>query len=377
MARSLSRHRKLAVDCEAAGFHRYSDRLCLVQIATLRGVFLVDPLSFDPSEALRQSFEDPSVTLIMHGGDYDLRLLDRDLGIRARNLFDTHVAAALLGEPALGLSALLERHIGVLLEKKHQRADWARRPLPGELREYAADDVRHLLALADALAVRLTEKDRTGWAEEEFRILEDTRWEPKPDHDPVTRVKGARSLDPRSTTALRATLEWRDRIARELDRAPFRVVGDKALLVAATGRPASMEELEALHGFPRGVARRWGVDLVALLQEVEERHESELVPYPADGGDSGGRPTPEILDLVNRLKEIRNRAADRLGIDRGTLLPNGLLLELARRAPLEAQELASMNGIRRWQWEVVGQDFARTLNDGHRIDSPRRRTPEA
>jgi len=147
----LSSGGRIALDCEAAGFHRYSDRLCLVQISTATATYIVDPLSFDPSALLRETLEDPDREIIMHGADFDLRLLLRDLGIQLHGLFDTQIAAALLGLDALGLAPLLEKRFGVKLSKKYQRADWAERPLTDGMLDYAAADTGYLMGLRDQL----------------------------------------------------------------------------------------------------------------------------------------------------------------------------------------------------------------------------------
>ncbi|HET9947287.1 MAG TPA: ribonuclease D, partial [Longimicrobiales bacterium] len=248
----LASARRIALDCEAAGFHRYSDRLCLLQISTARATYVIDPLAFDPSGLLRGPLEDPAVEVVMHGADFDLRLLRRDLGIRVRGLFDTQIAAQLAGESTLGLAALLESRLGVRLSKKYQRADWAERPLTAAMLEYAADDTRYLMPLADVLARELEELDRTTWAAEECRALERATEEPPENDrdDPVLRVRGARQLSPRQVTALRAALEWRDAIARERDRAVFRIVADGPLVEAVAAGPRSVGELVAIKGFP-------------------------------------------------------------------------------------------------------------------------------
>ena len=164
--------RRFALDCEAAGFHRYSDRLCLLQVTTDAATYIVDPLAFDTAELFRGPLEDPTVEIVMHGADYDLRLLDRDLGIRMQGLFDTQVAASILGESALGLQALLEGRLSVTLSKKFQRADWAERPLTEGMLDYAADDTRHLMKLADLLVADLEVAARHGLGLEECRALE-------------------------------------------------------------------------------------------------------------------------------------------------------------------------------------------------------------
>jgi ribonuclease D len=301
----------------------------------------------------------------MHGADYDLRLLDRDLGVKLRGLFDTQVAAALLGESALGLAALLERHLGVKLSKKFQRADWARRPLPDDMLEYAAGDTRHLRELADLLRERLERAGRLAWALEECRFLEEARWTEaqtdEPD-DPVARVRGARDLTPREIAYLREALDWRDRIAKARDKAPFRIAGDQALLEAVVRRPGTPEQLAEVKGFSPALARQEGQDLLERMARVALIAEKEMVPLSRRPRGGPGRPSPDAEQRAERLKEIRNKRADELGIDRGTLLPNAVLLEIARREPRTSEELAQVPGLRGWQAEALGEPLLATLN---------------
>jgi len=365
LARSLTASRRFALDCEAAGFHRYSDRLCLVQITTDDDTYIVDPLGFDPSAILRGPIEDPAVEVVMHGADFDLRLLDRDLGIRLRGLFDTQVAAALLGESALGLQALLESRLGVSLSKKYQRADWAERPLKDGMLEYAADDTRHLARLGDILRDELRAAGREAWGEEECRALEESATAANgddPPEDPVTRVKGARDLSAREVTALREALDWRDGIARERDRATFRVVGDAAILESVVRRPLSGAELADIKGFPKSLARSDGDELLRRFDHVAQLPDAELQPYPRPVRRGGpGRPSPEVEALAERLKAARNRRAEQLGLDRGTLLPNATLISVAQAAPKDEGALFALNGIRRSQVEAVDAQLMEVL----------------
>lgn len=360
VAGQLSGQSRIALDCEAAGFHRYTDRLCLVQLSTPDQTYLFDPLLIDPASTLRPLLEDPEILVVMHGADYDLRLLDRDLGIRIRGVFDTQVAASLLGAPALGLAALLETHLGVTLSKQHQRADWAQRPLPEAYLRYAAADTQHLLALADILVEQLQELGRTGWAGEEFLLLEGIRWEEDED-DPVTRVKGARMLAPRQLTALRAAMEWRDRIAQQMDRAPFRVAGDQTLLAVVVDRPRSLESLASMKGISPRLARHHGRALLEELRRVDLMAEEDLRPYPRWNRNGQGRPSPEEEALANRIRALRAERAAELGLDRGVLLSNVQILEIIRRLPRSVEELRATPGIRRWQTDLMGKQILRAL----------------
>ena len=361
LASRLGSEDRIALDCEAAGFHRYSDRLCLVQLSTRDEDYILDPLAFDATPVLQPLLEDPSIEVLMHGADFDIRLLDRDLGIHLRGLFDTQAAAAILGVRSLGLQSLLESFLDVRLSKKHQRADWARRPLPDDMLEYAANDTRHLHELADVLREKLREKGRLAWAEEEFRELEGVRWEEDPDEDPVGRVKAARELDPRQITALREALAWRDRIARELDRASFRVVGDDALVEVVRSRPSSVDELASVKGMNGRLARSEGQALLERLERVDRLPDEQLVPYTPPESDGPGRPPPEVEEKARELKSVRNRRSDELDIDRGTLISNAVLLEIARHEPDTEDELRRVPGVKGWQVEALGEDLLARL----------------
>ncbi|MEE8146084.1 MAG: HRDC domain-containing protein [Longimicrobiales bacterium] len=363
LAEELEGERQIAVDLEAAGFHRYSDQVRLVQLSTAEHTYIVDPMAFDPSAALRPPLEDPDVEVLIHGGDYDVRLLDRDLGIRPTSLFDTQTAATLVGEPSVGLAALLEKYCGVSLSKKHQRADWAQRPLPQEMVDYAADDTRYLHTLAGVLKARLAELGRTAWGEEEFAALEKVRWEEDPDADPVTKVKNARRLSPHKLQALREALAWRDEIARRRDRALFRVVGDHVLMTIVEEEPSSVAVLGKVKGINPRLAERQGGRLLERLRSVRDLPEDQIEPYPRPKQRGPGRATPEEEAWADKLKKARTARAEELGIDRGLLLPNAVILDLARRAPVDAAGLEATEGLRKWQVEAVG-DLVLAVMDG-------------
>lgn len=361
--RALAGARSVAVDCEAAGYHRYSDRLCLVQLTAAGQTFVLDPLALDLAPHLKPFLEDAARLTIMHGAPYDLRLLHRDLGIRVGALTDTQVAASLLGEPAVGLQALLERHLGIRVSKRYQRADWAARPLPADMIEYAAGDTRHLHRLAEVLEARLEEAGRLSWAREEYGWLLDNSFDggkEGPEPDPVTRFKAARRLDDRSVAALREAIAWRDGIARERDRALFRVASDAALLAAARARPPSVAALAAVQGFPSRLAHRKGGALLKRFARVEGLPARELVPYPRPA-TRGTRPDPEEEAAFERVKEVRNAAAGRLGLDRGRVMANQVLREVVAAMPGDRAELAAVAEVRRWQVDVMGGELLDAL----------------
>lgn len=344
---------RVGFDTEGASFHRYVDRIYLMQLSTDDVTLLIDPLGIGDLTPVGLLLADPATEMVIHDADYDLRTLDRDYGFRVRRLFDTRVAAQLAGEEAVGLGALLEKYVGVRLDKKHQRADWSVRPLPAELIAYAADDTRYLLELRDNLEQRLRELGRLSWAEEEFRLLEAVRWTgvTAGDNDAFLRLKGAKALRGHTLAVLKKLYEWRDAAARRLDRAPFRVLGNDHLLAIAKAQPRDMAALLAVPGLPAKLARRHGAELLGAVRAG--------LALPADQVPRVARSSrPERHDdyemRVQRLKALRNRRAEDLGLDAGTVCPNNTLQAIALAAPRTEAALDSIDGLRRWQREVLG-----------------------
>jgi ribonuclease D len=361
LMRRVAREPLVAVDTEAASFHRFVDRIYLIQLSSNRETAIIDPLTVDDVSTFGALLADPAVEVVFHDADYDLRILDRDYGFHARRLFDTRIAASLLGEPAVGLAALLEKHVGVTLDKKYQRADWSRRPLPPEMLEYAATDTRHLLALRERLRAQLEARGRLSWAEEEFSRLEGVRWTPaETNGDVYLRMKGARALSRRGLAVLRELVPWREGIAAELDRASFRVVSNEALLALSETPPRSRQELAKVRGLsPRLIAER-GDSLLAVIERGLSVPEKDLPRFPRAERRASD---PSFDQVVERLKRVRNEAAERLGLDPGVLCPKGTLEAVARARPKSPQGWDGIPEMRRWQVAVLGVEFLKAL--GH------------
>lgn len=203
---------------------------------------------------------DRRIEKIFHDADYDLRILHRDYGFQASHLFDTRIAAQLLNEPGIGLAALLQKYLGVTLDKKYQRADWSLRPLLPGMLAYAADDTRYLPRLRDLLKQELERLGRWSWAEEEFALLEEIRWTPTgPPEEAYLRLKGARLVRGPQLAVLRELHLWRESVASQLDRAPFRVLQNESLIAIAKAMPGDLEALRELKALsPEQLRRRGG-----------------------------------------------------------------------------------------------------------------------
>jgi ribonuclease D len=349
----------VAVDTEGASFHRFVDRIYLLQMSTRDLTAVLDPLAIGKPAALGRILESDTIEKVFHDADYDLRLLHQDYGWNTRRLFDTRVAAQLLGIRAFGLAALLERSFGLKLDKKHQRADWSMRPLPRDMLDYASQDTMYLLELRDRLAGELEAVERWSWAAEEFERLEGTRWEqPEGEDTGYMRIKGARDLDRRELAIFRELVRFRDGIARELDRATFRVAGNEALFAVAKERPQTMEALAAIKGVPRGIAERRGAEMLAAVRRGMEIPEDQLPKFPrAPRWDRDA----DFDNRVNALRTAREEAAQRLGLDPGFLCAREKLEMIARKRPKTLEELAEVPDLRRWQIEVLGPAFLKAL----------------
>jgi ribonuclease D len=343
----------LAVDTEAASFHRYLDRVYLLQISSREETAVVDPLATGGLGPIGQLLDDPAIEIIFHDADYDLRLLHREYGFTAQNLFDTRIAAQLLNEPGIGLAALLEKYFGVRLDKRFQRADWSARPLSPEMLAYAAADTRHLAQLRDILRDSLSQRGRLGWAQEEFALLEDIRPAAADQAEPGwLRLKGAKALRGRELAILREIWEWREGMARRADRATFRILNNEPMLAMARNPPADVAELKAIPGVSSDLAERRGRDLLAAVKRGVELPDGDLPPRFAR--PTRRAPDPALEARLERLKAARNLLAKEYDLPPGVVCPNGTLEAIARADPKSAEELAAVPELRRWQVREFG-----------------------
>lgn len=342
----------LALDTEAASFHRYVDRVYLLQISSRSETAVIDPLAVASLAPLGRVLADSDTEIVFHDADYDLRLLDREYGFHARHVFDTRIAAQLLNEPGVGLAALLEKYLGIHLDKRFQRADWSARPLSPGMLDYAASDTRHLPELRALLRSALEARGRLAWALEEFALLEDIRWAPGDQEPGYLRLKGAKALKGRELAILRELYDWRDGVAQRLDRATFRVLGNEPMLAMAKHPPADLSAIKAIPGISGDQAERRGRDLLAAIrrgQDLPERDLPRVERPPRRAYD------PAFDAALERLKTVRNRLATELDLQPGVLCPNGTLEAIARARPASVEALTQVQELRRWQVSEIGE----------------------
>ena len=357
--RSIADVDLLALDTEGASFHRFVDRIYLLQLSTRDRSAIIDPLPIGTPQELGVLLESPKVQVVFHDADYDLRLLHQDYSWQVRNIFDTRVAAQLLGIRAFGLAALLEKYFGVKLDKKHQRADWSMRPLTRDMLEYAAQDTMHLLGLRDRLADELKRAGRWEWAREEFALLEATRWDADDGGNAFLRMKGARDLNRRELAVLRELVAWRDEVARKADRATFRVLGNEPLLEMVRAKPSTREALAGIKGMPRSLLERSANDLLDAVKRGLALPDADLPRFPKA---LRWERDPDFDARASALNTVRDAAASRLDMDPGVLCSRDRLEAVARRNPQTMEDLREISELRAWQIEEMGPDFLKALS---------------
>jgi len=370
LAKDLLKKKVVAIDTEADSFYHYFDKTCLVQIATKKRTYLVDPLALGGPEELAPLapvIADPGIRKIFHAAEYDIFVLKRDCGFRFANLFDTMVCAQMLGYPAIGLAALVERHFGIKVPKDEQRSDWSVRPLRDKQLTYAASDVTHLIELSKLLEKALRSAGRLAWAQEEFEALTHREW-PERSFDRLgyLRIKGARSLDPQALAVLRELYLVRDKRAREIDRPAFKVLGNRALLEIAERRPGSEEELSAIKGVSNLILRRIGHELLGAVERgAAKRHGP--IPRRLNGASHPRRHMDKQAEKrLATLKRWRTRRSKELALDPGVLCPNASLEAIAVRNPQTGEDLREVTELKGWFVRSFGDEVAAAL----RADCP-------
>ncbi len=349
----------MSLDTEGDSLHHYPERLSLLQMATPAGVWLIDPLALPDLTPLAPVFAAEAPLLVVHAGDNDLAHLKRRYGFAFRSVFDTSIAARFLGVKALGLDTLLATWLAVTLPPSRQRDDWSARPLSPAQLDYAAADVRHLFALRARLTDELSAVGRLAWVEEECAALAaQIVPERLVDPDAYLGVKGARELSPRGLAILRELWTLRESLARAADRPPFKILSEEILLALARGAPRDAAALATVPGATPRVVGRWGSALLRAVERGLGVAEADLPRWPH-------RPRPRIPGVVSRrveaLRRWRAGATERVGLEPGVLLPNRVIGLIAEAAPRTPDELAAVDGVRRWRAETFGGEIIAAL----------------
>jgi ribonuclease D len=340
----LSQENMVAIDTESDSRHRYPEKVCLIQIATSKKVYLIDTLSIVDLTPIGDLLRDPNVVKVIQGADYDIRCLDRQWSFRIRNIFDTSIAARFAGMKKFGLSSLTESLIGVQIEKdaRLQKSDWSRRPFTSESLNYAATDVWYLSAIRKALEEKLDALKRNSWVTEECSRLEQIRYVPTDPDIAFLSVKGVSKLDGQERAIFRRLYTVREAEARRRNRPPYYVLSHESLVQLASNPDTHFSEIRQLRGEANG-------PLGSLLRSALRAGIADP-PLTAPKHTRKTALTPVEMERLRRLKEWRTDEANALGMEPSLVWPMISLERLARAPGSLAIEIENPE-VRHWQRE--------------------------
>jgi ribonuclease D len=338
--------------------YHFKEKVCLIQIASTQATAIIDPLQIKNLSLLEPLFRRADIQKVFHGADYDVRSLYRDFRIAVNNLFDTELACRFLGFKESGLNAVLKKKYNIQLDKKNQRKDWSKRPLPEDMVAYAAKDVHYLIPLAESLQQELIQKGRLSWVQEECNTLSGVRPAPVDSEPLFLGFKGAGKLGPKGLAVLEELLQLRRKIARQQDRPLFRIIGNKSILMLAEARPLSRRKLPETGALGSKQVDRYGKDVIAAVKKALHRPAKDLPKYPR-------KTAPMVPAIVaKRVKELRNwrdLLAKKLQIDPAIICTRAQISALAVQRPQNVDSLTKNNDLKTWQIAEFGKDIVDIL----------------
>ena len=354
----LEKTKAVAVDMEADSMYHFQVKVCLVQMATEKSTIVVDPLQVKDLSPLKPLFSNPDIKKIFHGADYDVRSLFRDFTIEINHLFDTELACRFLGIKETGLEAIVEKYLNINLDKKCQKKDWSQRPLPQEMIDYAAGDVKYLLTLARVFEKELEEKSRLAWVLEECNCLSKVRPVLSNEEPLFLRFKGAGRLKSKSLAVLEALLQYRKDIAEKKDKPLFKIIGNDSILRIATAKPLPLRRLKGVKALSVKQINMYGNDLIEVVDEALKIPESKLPVYP--------KKKPQVLpfevpERIKALKSWRTSKVRALELDPGIICNNALITTIAIQNPLDRRSLNRIKEMKNWQKKEFGQEIVALL----------------
>ena len=342
---------RVALDTEADSLHNYFEKVCLVQLSFSGEHYLIDPLAGLDLNGLSEALADKP--LILHGGDYDLRMLRASIGFRPRReVFDTMIAAQLLGFEQIGLAALTERFFAITIGKAGQKSDWSRRPLSENQLRYAVNDTRFLEELADRMHGELSARGRVDWHRESCRaMVESTGHDHTRDPENAWRIKGAGRLTRRQLAHLRELWRWRDQHARSANLPAFRVLGNPEILDLA--RWAESHPGVPLDQGPKLPRNLVATQLTTLQEAIERVAGMDETAWPEPRKRDQDTPRNDCIEEINSLRAACAQIARELEIAASTLAPRAALEAIARNRPRTVDEIMRTGGLLCWQAELV------------------------
>ncbi len=359
--KGIETEKRVGFDLEADSMYHFSEKVCLLQVASKNTAFVIDTVKLRDLSLLKPLFLCKDTVKIFHGADYDVRSLFRDFGIEIKNLFDTELVSRFLGIRETGLEAVLKNRFNVKLEKKYQKKDWSERPLSADMLNYALNDVCHLVSLSEILEKELDDTGHLSWVKEECEIL--CRVRPSEDNgEPLfLKFKGAGKLKPKTLAVLEALLCFRKEAAEKKDRPLFKIMGNDSILKLAETRPGSLEKIMNTEALSQRQLDIYGKDLIRVISKAVNIPENMLPVYPRKKASLISEAASKRIEA---LKIWRDKKAVKLNIDPGLLLNKALINSIGVKKPITKEELEAISDMKNWQRREFGEEIIKILRRG-------------
>jgi len=354
MLAELAAAPRLAVDTESNSLYVYQEQVCLIQFSTGQRDYLVDALALPDLSGLAPIFANPAIEKVFHAAEYDLLCMKRDYGFEFVNLFDTMLAARILGRQAVGLGSMLEEAFGIHLDKRFQRANWGIRPLPRQQLDYARMDSHFLIPLCDVLFAELQRSGRLDLAQEDFRRLCAVTPSAESNGDNCWRVAGGQELSPQQAGVLHELCRYRDQRARSANLPPFKILSNQVLVQVALDCPQNERDLQT-----QGM----------LSPRQYQLHAAGLLAAVRNGLASGPlyrtynrRPDEQYINRLEALRNWRRQTGQALGVESDVILPRTVLETIAQHNPRCLDDLTQLMDDLPWRLQRFGSQILEVLN---------------
>ncbi|HOQ04249.1 MAG TPA: HRDC domain-containing protein [Anaerohalosphaeraceae bacterium] len=359
---------RLALDTEADSYHHYYPKVCLIQLSTEDSHFIVDPLADFELKAFFEILCQKN--LVLHDAGYDLRMLKASFGFEPKGeIFDTMLAARLIGREHVGLSDLLADFLGVQVHKKNQRADWSKRPLSDELLKYAMDDTCHLLELADILSGKLAELGRLEWHRQSCRWSVRSALQPAKNNnnpDEIWRIAGVSRLKPKEMAFVRELWHWREKEAQKADVPPFRIMYPKQMLALSVWAAAQKKKIEIdPHRLPRSCR---GERLASLKRAIEKASQLSPEEWPdRKRPQTGHQPSFEQQSQIEMLRKKVVQIGAALNLSPQWIAPKATLTSIVLRKLNTPEKIIQSNLLTPWQAELLAGALEEAFGESGRL----------
>ena len=358
ITRDLKKEKSIAVDVEADSMYHFKEKVCLIQLATEKEYFVIDPLQIQDLSSLNILFSNNDIKKIFHGADFDVRSLYRDFNIKIKNLYDTQIASMFLGIRETSLDAVIRERFKMSLDKKYRKKDWSKRPLPENMIEYAVKDTIYLIKLAEILEKELKIIDRISWVQEECEILSKVR-PALPNSEPLfMKFKGAGRLNPKSLAVLETLLQFRFSMAQKKDRPLFKIIDNNSLMKIVKEKPANLRQLEKTKVISQKQIEMYGDAIVRAVNNSLMLRAANMTVYPRRKAPVL---PPEVPLRAKAIKRWRDSKAKELELDPAIVCNKTIINSIALQNPAHLKDLLKIKEMKKWQQKAFGRDIVAIL----------------